>query len=339
MHARTQSPVTSISVRVDGRPYEEFSNQFPSAPDGGSTGRLTLTLPERDSQVQVFAHSSSGVSTPATLRYVWRPRPAPAAAPPPVVAVVDKRPRLYLLSVGVSRYANANYNLNLAAKDAADFLHTMERQNGQFYRQVDAQLLTDERATRAGILEGLQWLKRVTTPADVGMLYIAGHGINDVDDTYYYLPHDADADHLGRTSVGEETFRDALTTMKGKSFFFVDTCYSGKSVGVFSNLDLTRIANKFSSPEYGVIVFSASHGRQESMEKLDWGNGAFTKALVEGLRGRADYRNEGVVTHKGLDYFVSDEVKKLTSGLQTPVTTVPVGLRDFALVKVLPEAK
>jgi uncharacterized caspase-like protein len=174
----------------------------------------------------------------------------------------------------------------------------------------------------------LQWLKRVTTPADVGMLYVAGHGLNDVDDTYA-TSHDADADHLGRVG-GREVFRDALTAMKGKSFFFVDTCYSGKSVGIFSNLDLTRIANKFSSPEYGVIVFSASHGRQESMEKQDWGNGAFTKALVEGLLGRADYRREGVVTHKGLDYFVSDEVKKLTSGMQTPVTTVPVGLRDRA---------
>ena len=35
----------------------------------------------------------------------------------------------------------------------------------------------------------------------------------------------------------------------------------------------------------------------------------------------------------------SDEVKKLTSGLQTPVTTVPVGLGDFALAKVLPDSK
>ena len=70
----------------------------------------------------------------------------------------------------------------------------------------------------------------------------------------------------------------------------------------------------------GVIVFSASYGRQASLESVLWGNGAFTKALVEGLYGRADYRKEGIVTHKGLDYFVSNEVKKLTSGMQTPVT-------------------
>ena len=335
LHSMAQNPVTSLSVRVDGRPFEGFSNRFPSASIGDNTGKVTLTLPKGNSQVQIFAHGKTGTSAPATLSYTWRP----PTLSPSVAEVVDKRARLYLLSVGVSRYAKSNYDLKLAAKDATDFVQTMKKQQGQFYRQVDAQLLTDERATRSAVLAGIQWLKSVTTPGDIGILYIAGHGINDVDDTYYFLPHDADADQLSRTSVGEEVFRDALTTMKGKSFFFVDTCYSGKSVGVFSNVDLTRIANKFSSPEYGVIVFSASQARQESMEKNDWGNGAFTKALVEGLLGRADYRKEGVVTYKGLDYFVSDEVKKLTSGLQTPVTTVPVGLGDFALAKVLQGSK
>jgi uncharacterized caspase-like protein len=184
------------------------------------------------------------------------------------------------------------------------------------------------------VLEGLKWLKSVATPDDVGMLYLAGHGLNDVDDTYYFLSHEVDLKHLDSTAVGEDAFRDVLTGMRGKSIFFVDTCYSGKSVGIFSNQDLTRIANKFSSPESGVIVFSASHGRQESLEKRDWGNGAFTKALLEGLLGRADYRKEGIVTHMGLDYFVSDAVKKLTAGLQTPVTSVPVGLGDFGLAKV-----
>jgi uncharacterized caspase-like protein len=243
------------------------------------------------------------------------------------------------LAVGVSRYANSNYDLHFASKDATDFAQMLLKQNGKFYRQVDVQLLLNERATRVGVLEGLKWLKRVTTSEDVGMLYIAGHGLNDVDDTYYFLSHDVDLKHLSSTSVGEDAFRDVLTAMKGKSIFFVDTCYSGKSVGIFSNQDLTRIANKFSSPEYGVIVFSASHGRQESQESIAWGNGAFTKALLEGLLGRADYRKEGIVTHKGLDYFVSDEVKKLTSGLQTPVTTVPLGLGDFGLAAVLRESR
>jgi hypothetical protein len=325
-----QSPITMFDVRIDGRPLQ-FNNTLPIRYDGEAIGTLTLTLPERSSQLQIFAGNRSGISVPALVSFQWQGPPKP----PPVAAVADRRPRLYLLSVGVSRYANPNYNLGFAAKDATDFAQTMRKQDGKFYREVDARVLTDEHATRADVVEGLEWLRSVTTQQDVGMLFLAGHGQNDVDDVYYFLPHDVDIERLARTGVGEERFRDVLIAMKGKAIFFVDTCYSGKAIGVLTNPDLTRIANKFSSPEYGVIVFSASYGRQESIESVAWGHGAFTKALVDGLVGKADYRREGLVTHKGLDYFVSSEVKKLTSGMQTPVTAVPTGIGDFGLAKVL----
>mgnify|MGYP000966753165 CR=1 FL=1 len=84
--------------------------------------------------------------------------------------------------------------------------------------------------------------------------------------------------------------------------------------------------------ENGVIVFSASTGKQESIESKSWGNGAFTKALIAGLTGGADFRKDGVVTHQGLSYFLGQEVKTLTKGRQTPVTAVPMGMVDFPLV-------
>ena len=127
--------------------------------------------------------------------------------------------------------------------------------------------------------------------------------------------------------------------MKGRSLFFVDTCFSGKSLGRFPPRDLVRMANSFSSADAGVVVFAASAPQQESLELDAWGNGAFTKALVEGLSGRADFRREGQVTHKGLDYFVAHEVAQLTKGRQTPVTTVPSALGDFGIAAVLPSSK
>ena len=151
----------------------------------------------------------------------------------------------------------------------------------------------------------------------------------------YFVPHDVDLNRLSSTGVPESTFRDALSTIKGKAVFFVDTCYAGKSIGILSNTDLTRIANKLASAEYGVVIFSASDGKQESLESMDWGNGAFTKALVAGVNGAADYRNQGLVTHRGLDYYVGYEVTKLTEGRQTPVTMVPVAVKDFGLASTL----
>jgi len=89
------------------------------------------------------------------------------------------------------------------------------------------------------------------------------------------------------------------------------------------------------SPENNIIVFASSSGEQESIEKLDWGNGAFTKALIEGLRGEADFKRRGRVTYKQLDAYVSDRVYELTGGQQTPVTPVLVTVPDFPLTVVV----
>ncbi|HYD97508.1 MAG TPA: caspase family protein [Noviherbaspirillum sp.] len=330
LFAPEDSPPATVYVRVDGRPYELGDTQPSLLPVGETAGKLTLTLPQRNAVVQVFASNANGTSAPATMRYTYKPRPAEAAPPP---RPADKRPTLYLLAVGVGDYANPKFKLNLPGKDADDFTRSLRRQSGLFYKHVEARVLVDRNATREAVLQGLTWLKTAPGPDDVGILFIAGHGVNDVDDTYYFLTHDSDVGKLAATAIPEAQFRDVLSNMRGKTLFFVDTCYSGKSLGILSQTDLTRIANKFSSPEHGVIVFSASHGRQQSLESIDWGNGAFTKALVAGIDGAADYRRQGVITHRGLDYYLGYEVASLTNGMQTPVTMVPTGVADFPVAK------
>lgn len=334
LYAPPGSPPAAVSVRVDGRPYHHITHiaesQAPARSAQEAVGKLNLTLPPRNAVVQLFANNSHGTSAPATLHYKWKAPPVQAAAPAPRPA---KKPSLYLLSIGVSEYANPAWNLGYASKDANDFIRAFLKEEGVFYDRVETQVLTNRQATRSAVLQALQWLKAAPGPDDIGILFVAGHGITDVDDTYYFLAHDADIKRLGATAVPESRFRDVLANMKGKTLFFVDTCYAGKSIGVLSQMDITRIANKLSSPEHGVIVFSASEGRQQSLESVDWGNGAFTKALVKGLDGAADYRNQGVITHRGLDYFLGYEVALLTKGMQTPVTMVPTGVADFPVAK------
>ena len=93
--------------------------------------------------------------------------------------------------------------------------------------------------------------------------------------------------------------------------------------------DLSGVVNELASTENGVVVFSSSTGRQFSYEDPAWRNGAFTLALVEGLNGAAAAPDGNRITHKMLDYYVSDRVKRLTDGRQTPVTQAPGGVPDF----------
>jgi uncharacterized caspase-like protein len=245
----------------------------------------------------------------------------------------DKRPNLYVLAVGVARYANSDLDLLFPAKDARDIAEVLRKQEGGRYKNVFSRTVTDADATQQAIAKGLKWLKDTATAEDVSILFIAGHGVTMSGNLYRFLPHDADLAKPAETLITEDQIRDALVNIKGKAVLFIDTCFSGKATGRFTRHDTKLIANRLASAENGVIVFSSSDGSQESLEKEVWGNGAFTKELISGLNGKADFRHEGVVTHKGLDYYVSHQVKQLTSGLQTPVTTVPIGIPDYPLTQ------
>lgn len=95
--------------------------------------------------------------------------------------------------------------------------------------------------------------------------------------------------------------------------------------------DIIRIANDLFAAENGVAVFTSSASRQNAVEDDRWQNGAFTKAPVEGLSGKADINSDGAVYIAELDYYLSETVKKLTIGKQTPATAKPSTILDFPI--------
>jgi len=97
---------------------------------------------------------------------------------------------------------------------------------------------------------------------------------------------------------------------------------------------VSGVINELASAENGVVVFSSSTGRQLSYEDPAWGNGAFTKALVEGLDGGANYQKTGRITHTMLNLYISERVKTLTGGKQTPVTQAAGGVPDYPVAWV-----
>jgi hypothetical protein len=364
VRAPADAPATSLRVRVNGSVVEvPGARTLPRNAPGVEEARheLRVPLPSQDAEVMVFAENRNGFSTPAVLRLRWAapavasaPAPTQAPAPPPAppaaaatppaqqaaltaLANADLRPALYVLAIGVSRYRNPAIKLDFPAKDASDFAAMFKKQEG-LYRKIVVKLLTDEGAKRDDVLDGLEWIRREMTSRDVGMVFLAGHGVNDNDGVYYYLPQDVEPTALKRTGVIFTEIKNTLSALPGKVLFFVDTCHSGNVLGTGARRslrnDITAVVNELSSAENGVIVFAASTGRQEAQESPEWGNGAFTRAVLEGVSGQADRGRTGRVTHKMLDLHISERVKELTRGAQSPVTIVPQGVPDFPLVVV-----
>jgi WD40 repeat protein len=340
----TQTPVARLQfeARVDGRPVTTEVVAPPSA-DGQSLGWVKLDLPPQSTSLQLLVRDNNGFSEALAFKREQpsaspvRPTEETASKPPVAKAPVAARlPRLFLVAIGVSEYARAEYSLGLPAKDARDFAATMANQQGKFYSDVVTRVLVDGQAKRDPVLAALKWLSTAPAPNDVAILFIAGHGVNAASGKYFFLPHDGREEDLRKTAIAEDEIRNALRTVAGRAMLFVDTCFAGKAIGNLQdrNREMSRFVNDLASAENGVVVFAASSGRQLSEESDAWGNGAFTRALIEGLSGKADLLRSGRITYKGLDYFVSEEVKRLTKGRQTPVSLSPWGVPDFQLAAI-----
>jgi WD40 repeat protein len=340
VRARTaaDAPVTGWQVRVNGQLQPEARGlmRADATADASAERELTVTVPGRDSEIQVFATNRHATSTPALVRVQWAGTPPASGAQAPGFQI---QPKLYVLAVGVAQYQHAQIaKLGLPAKDARDFAAALLRQKGRLYRDVEVRVLTDQQATADAVVDGLDWLQKQVTQHDVGMVFLAGHGLNDPDLGYTYLPFNADPERLRRTGVAMEEFKKTLSALPGKAVFFFDTCHSGNVLGGRLSRgggnDVSGVINELARAENGVVVFSSSTGRQLSYEDAAWGNGAFTKALVEGLDGKANYQGGGRITHKMLDLYISERVKQLTGGKQSPVTQAPGGVPDFPLALV-----
>jgi uncharacterized caspase-like protein len=271
-----------------------------------------------------MAENRFSASEPATVRVKWK-------GPAPKEEFVIK-PKLYVLAIGVSKYEDKNLTLSFASKDASDFCETIQKQKGELYRDVVIRLLADQKATKDEILDGLDWIQKETTSKDVAVIFLAGHGVNDPGGLYYFLPVNVQTERLKRTGMAFSDIKNTVASLAGKTVLFLDTCHAGNIMGKRRGaLDLTGVVNELTSAESGAVVFASSTGNQYSVEDPAWKNGAFTKALVEGIGGKADYTGKGRITINMLDHYLSERVKELTKGRQTPTTTKPQTIGDFPI--------
>lgn len=279
--------------------------------------RLVVTIPPEPCEITVIGETSRSRSEPArvALQYKGQPRVRP-------------RPNLYVLAIGVSEYQDRTLRLEYASKDAADLGRALLEQQGKAYRSVKVLPITDDKATRAGILDGFRWLREQVRQDDTAVIFLAGHGTNGRDGRYYFVPYEGRRGQTATLLAGEEV-QKALGSLMGHVVIFLDTCHAGS----IQLTDLNRLTNELISLE-SVVVFAASTGSQLSQESNRWKNGVFTKAVVEGLRGKADYRQDGNIMVSNLETYVSARVRELTGEAQTPATAKPKSVTDLLMAQV-----
>ena len=288
---------------------------------------LTILVPPRDVEISVVARAGELVSEAARVRLTYS-----GATPAAEDAL---KPKLYAVAIGVGDYADESLRLAFPAADARGFAEAIQRQKGGLYSDVEARVLVDKDATRANVLDALEWLDTAVTSRDIGMVLIAGHGLTDEKGRYWFLPADAAPKRLGATAVSQEDIRRDMSAIAGKAVLFLDTCHANRAVAARglgpAGVDVASLVNDFAKTENGLITFAASQGAELSQESPAWGHGAFSLALIEGIgEGKADLLHKGTITVSALDAYIANRVKDLTEGHQHPVMSRPDTVPDFA---------
>ena len=325
--------------------YTVFVNNIPITPtekrDIGFWSRSSLSrevqfeLPAASNNVriEVFNGRSLGILE----RYIHVPN------------VSNKHPKvgdLYLLAVGVNQFTklDARVSLAYAAQDADELASQVVRAGQGYYKNIYTRLLSDnadQKPTRQEIIDALQFIQRARGD-DTVIVFLASHGISDVAGNYYFVPRDAetaDVNSVLKGSAGADrpsliewtTFFDALRVTAGYRVLVVDTCQAKNIEGRF---DAHSLVKHSASSLFAFML--ASKGGEESQEYTTGKHGLFTYALLQGLSGKADLNQDGLVSINELFNFTAPLVEKLRDrsiGPQTPQLIAPEPLNSFPFVR------
>ncbi|MBN1446994.1 MAG: caspase family protein [Bacteroidetes bacterium] len=242
-------------------------------------------------------------------------------------------PSLYVLAVGSDSYAPAFPNLQFATVDAQAIADEFVRQEGGMYTRVYTKTLTDRQATRENIFQALREFPDIDAQ-DMLLLFFSGHGVRDRDRNgrtrYYYVPAGVTKSTLSTHAMAWDDFSREIRRLKaGRVILLLDACHSGDvSIGASNEKVASSLAG-----EVG-IVFTSSSGNEFSYEDRSWGHGAFTRALLDGLRGKADFTGDRIVDWSELQLYVSTAVRSMTQGSQNPMVPRLEQFANFELVRV-----
>lgn len=240
----------------------------------------------------------------------------------------------YSFIVGIDTYKDSQVsNLRCAVNDATE-LNASFATPGKYQIPKENQIiLCDEEATRTNIVENLNKLSSKIKENDLFIFYFAGHGCSDNSQSNgdslrkYIVPYDVDVDNLDSTAIDFLFLGDRFEAITSKRMLMIfDCCHSGSAGGRTFQISGKRNFQPFVTTEYlekvsgeGRVILAACSGKEVAKEDLESGHGLFTKYILKGLKGKADYKKDGHIDLEELWMYVQEETCRASDRCQKPV--------------------
>jgi len=230
---------------------------------------------------------------------------------------------LYILTVGVDKYRNSKYNLNYARADASGVALQLAASAATIFKNIQVDSLFDENATAENLRTKLELLQKRIKPEDVFLFFYAGHGImNDPEDgskpDFHLVLHkvtqmEGNETMLRENAMSATGLKDLLLKISAqKQLILIDACNSGGAITTFTRGVGEEAAIFQLARSTGFTVLSSTNQDQFATEVKAIGHGIFTYALLNGLNGEADLKNDGKITVKEIELYLNDIIPLLS---------------------------
>jgi WD40 repeat protein len=317
--------VTSMQLLIGGRPHPEARTLFRDNVPADVAVSWNVNLPPGAHRLSVKAKSAVSDSVSDEAEVIVAGTNSDGA---------NVTPDLFLLAVGINAYREQP--LNAATPDARSIAESFRRHSRSLFKRIDVKLVLDDNATRRDIREAFRWLRAQVKPGDVAVVFYAGHGV--ALDQFYLVPVDVNLHNLRGTGIPSDELRDQLQ-LPCDTLLLLDACYSGSYDPAKKRAlpEATDRAVRELVYDEGMVVMSGANKEQEAGEEQSKQHGYFTRALIEGLAGKAKADESGMIDIASLWAFVAPLVPKLAlddgADEQTPTLSPASRLRSFALSK------
>lgn len=273
------------------------------------------------------------------------------------------KPDLYLVSIGVSNYLQADYNLAFAAKDAQDLANTISGSSA--YKNVHRKIILNEDATDSNIMSIGSFLSQAKVD-DVVAIFIAGHGVLDKDYNYFFATNNIDFNNPANGGLSYTQIESLIDGIACRNkILLMDTCHSGElddddvasvaasakksggvsfrsagnlvklkenSFGLQNTLELSKSLFGDLKKGTGATVISAAGGTEFAAEGVNSENGLFTASFIEGITTRrADRDRNRSYSISEMRAWVRQQVVKKSKGNQVPTSREENVKNDFRI--------
>ena len=218
--------------------------------------------------------------------------------------------RSYALVVGISEFTDFNdLPVDLDPYAVKDFL--LDEEGFDYVHVLTEEAATNDRVRQIMIDE----LPARITPKDRFVFYWVGHGHTVQnrrgDDLGYLATATAKANELSRMVSMEDLQDWDLHIPAGQALYLIDSCFSGHA-GILGQSGRDLTLEQFAGPVRQLITAGT---KDQSTFATETPRGSvFTRAVLEGLRGRADastpgFPADGVISMHELVEFVKKRVE------------------------------